>query len=460
LKSSAGSAPTGAKTYIQLGRFGDVINILPFLWADSIRGIRHSLMVASEFSSVLDGVSYVDPIIFPGHYSDIGGAVEYAQQFGRPWLCTQINGMTELVREYTYGPAGLNTAVTTSYQKESWRVANRLGEWDKCYPLVFDRRDKLRESALFSQYIPKRRLTKANPKIVLLNTGGTSSPFSQEFLLHEIIYLKFRSKFIILDLSRVHAERIYDLLGLYDRAHCLVSTDTATLHLARACPRLPVYAIVNDQPILWRGSAWMPNYVFYSRYHDFADRMEEFLATLKAMPSPVIIEAPAIVHVWNDYDGKGYLRTHPESWLPTPIQLGACGRDSHQNLKDEKRIPFLRDCLRMGLQRARDVDFVCLTRPDTQFMRPSITEELLRFDACYAYRLSLQDDQYTHVPVVDLFCARKSWWQKHLEEIPDLVFGTDYFWSHALFAIFSKAGAQCLMRSVYRVHNETAKAGA
>ena len=454
-------APTAGKAYVQLGRFGDIINLLPLMWSDSIKGVRNSLVVASEFSSVLDGVSYVNPVIWPGHYADIAGGVQFAEIKGLNWVCTQVNGGTELVKEFTYGPAGLSSAITTSYQKESWRVAGRLKEWDNCYPLVFDRRDKVREELLVDQWIPKRRTTKNKPKVLLLNSGGKSSPFPQEFLLHEIIHLKFRRKFHIVDLSRIRAERIYDLLALYERAYCLVSTDTATLHLARACPKLPVFALVNDHPLLWNGSAWMPNHVFYSRYDDFADRLEEFLGLLADVPSHFGIEAPAIVHVWNDYERKKLPRAYAPDWIATPVQIGACGRDSRQNLGDEKRHPYLRDCLRMGLQRARDVDFVCLTRPDTCFMRPSITKELTGVEACYAYRLNVdKDGQYTHMPIVDLFCARKTWWNKHLEEIPDLIFGNDYFWSHALFGVFSKAKAQCLVHSVYRMEpNEPAPAG-
>ena len=44
------------------------------------------------------------------------------------------------------------------------------------------------------------------------------------------------------------AERFYDLLALFERAKCLVTVDTAHLHLAYACPTLPVVAIIGANP--------------------------------------------------------------------------------------------------------------------------------------------------------------------------------------------------------------------
>lgn len=38
----------------------------------------------------------------------------------------------------------------------------------------------------------------------------------------------------MLDLGKIRAHRIYDLLGFYDRAIGLITTDTATAHLAPA----------------------------------------------------------------------------------------------------------------------------------------------------------------------------------------------------------------------------------
>src|SRR5690242_7277550 len=97
---------TTMKAWIQLGRSGDIMSILPLLWKDAQDGKRWSLMVASEYASVLDGVSYVDPIIFDGPHYDIGGAVKQAEEQGLEWFSTQVNGPKDVVAELVYEPAG------------------------------------------------------------------------------------------------------------------------------------------------------------------------------------------------------------------------------------------------------------------------------------------------------------------------------------------------------------------
>lgn len=434
------------KTFIQLGRSGDILNVLPFLRQDALKGERHALMVASEFAPLLDGVSYVEPVIYEGPYHEIDKAAVKAEGLGRPWLCTQVNGPTELVREYTYAPAGQETARCSSYQKESWKVAGRLKEWDRCWPLIFDRRDKAREKLLLGQVLGK---PKKHPKpIILLATGGTSSPFKHRELLHELLNGKYGKSHRIVDISAVRAHRLYDLLALYERAYCLVATDSAPLHLARAVPTLPVIALANDQPILWNGSSWEPNHVFYCRYGDFPERARELLQVIEW---PVMLEPPPeprVVHVWNAYDGDLY-PTVPSPWMETPVWRGACGRDSVNLLKDEKRYPFLKDSLRMGMQRARDCDYVCLSRPGLHFAG-NINEAVMGHEACYAYRQAVSQEERTHYPIVDLFCAKKAFWSFILDQIPDFVLGPDYFWSHGLWAIFASLRAVSIHNVVTR----------
>ncbi len=118
-------------------------------------------------------------------------------------------------------------------------------------------------------------------------------------------------------------------------------------------------------------------------------------------------------------------------------------------LKDPKRYPFLKDALRMGLQRAAEVDFVCLVKPGTEF-EPRAEEALMAHQACYAYRINSNGDGKTFQPVGDVFCATKPFWQSILPEIPDLVLGQDHFWGHVLAALFRMHGAVDLTGIAYR----------
>src|SRR5881394_154449 len=431
-----------SRLYIALGRFGDVLNILPLLRAEEQRGNRCGLMVAREFSSVLEGVNYVEPHIYEGPYHEVGKACEQAKTINGEWCCTQVNCSTEAVVEYVYGPAKQQTAVTTSFQKESWRVAGKLAEWDGQPDLLFDKRSKARENKLVDEW------ARGKTKTVLLSLGGVTSPFPYANVVRELVRAKFpRNKWTVVDLAEVKAERIYDLLGLYERAHCLIATDSAPLHLARAVPGLPVLAFANDKPLLWNGSPWRPNHTFYCRYSDFIERISGFVWALDNIGG-VGFRAqsmPQIVHVWSEYEGvsrwpEWFTEYETGSWTMTPIEVGACGRDSMLNLKDPRRYPYLKDCLRMGMQRATDSDFVCLTRPDTRF-REGLTDALLAHDATFAYRMNQKDGRASFQPVADLFCARKSWWRTVMPEIPDMILGRDVFYPHALWALFDRAKA-------------------
>lgn len=444
------------RLYVQLGKAGDILNLLPLLHMEQQRGEAPSLMVAKEFAGILDGVSYVKPVIYDGPYHEVGNACELAKTMGDPWCCTQVNCSTDAVVNYVYGPAGLKTAVTTSFQKESWRVAGKLSDWDSQPALTFDRRDRVRETKLIEKWSP--HMLKGKVKTVLLSLGGVSSPFPMAQVVRELVRAKFPcgTKWNVIDLANVKAERIYDLLALYERSHCLIATDSAPLHLARAVPQLPVLAFANDNPLLWNGSSWRPNHTFYCRYNDFLSRVSGFMWALDQIGGVGFraTEDHQIVHVWSEYEGVSrwpdwFDEYKTGYWTMTPIEVGACGRDSANILKDQRRMPFLKDCLRMGMQRAKDTDLVCLTRGDTRF-KPGITEALLDCGFGYAYRMNRQNNRDTFQPVGDLFCAPKEWWRQNMSEIPDMVFGKDVFWPHALWALFHNRKAKDLTGWIWR----------
>lgn len=434
------------KTYVQLGRYGDIMNMLPLLytdWRKSDRKEKSAMMVAKEFAPILEGVSYVEPVVFDGSYWELGNAIDQCKREGRDWVCTQVNGPKEAVLEFVYKPAKQTNALTTSFQKEMWRVCDRLGEWDQRAPLVFDRRSPEREAELVQKLQPKH-----NPYI-LLSTSGSSSPFPYPYLLKLLLNLKFKKQYDIIDISYIVADRIYDLLQLYEGAYCLVATDSAPLHLARACPELPVCAITNDQPILWNGSSWQPQHIWYCRYSDFPFRCHEMLDSITVLPEKMAQDHTKVIHIWSEYHKPGH-DIAKCAWYPLPIKRGICGRDTANTLKDPQRHPYLRDVIRMGIQAARDGDFICITRPDTQFPK-HFEQTLFPFEAAYAYRITVnKHGAGEHSPIVDMFFARKSYWQDILPEVPDLVFGNDYFWPHVLWALFREHKATDVSGCVWR----------
>jgi predicted GH43/DUF377 family glycosyl hydrolase len=114
--------------------------------------------------------------------------------------------------------------------------------------------------------------------MVLVAPKGKSAPFEHAECLVE--YLKDELPDCnVVDLSKIQAERVYDLLGLFDYAAILVSIDTMHLHLSRAS-KVPVAALVRDD-VPWKGSPWRPSHVFHCRYSEFMVRAKELSEVCK-----------------------------------------------------------------------------------------------------------------------------------------------------------------------------------
>ena len=422
------------KLYVQLGRMGDIMSLLPLLYADFQKtGVRSGLMVAKEFASLLLGVGYVEGVIYDGPHYEIAKAVPLAKTIAKEVLCCQVNGPVAEIKKHTYKPAGQERAASSCFQKEQWSVAGRIKEWDDCLPLVFDQRDKKREIELLRKHDLIKR-GKQKP-LMLIALKSTSSPFPYVDVLRELVTLRFQDKYRILELPQ--AERIYDLLAIYDRASLLIAVDSAPLHLAWANRLLPVFAIAQDKPMLWNGSAWRPNHLWYCRYQDWPNRALNMLNSIEDL-TPKIAKDRLFMH---SISNACVIRSAYED--PNPpvncfnIMLGACGRDSGNTLNDERRHPYLRDVLRMAFQRAfRDDAHIVLTRPGVQ------VDTLIAADKpLWSYRLVQTPDGLQYSPVVDLFCATRKWWKRVFPEIPDLILGNDYSWSQCLLVLFKQFGA-------------------
>lgn len=442
------------KVYVQLGLFGDCINILPLLYDDAQRGTRNALMVSKDFASLLDGVSYAERVVYDGPPWELDKAIEQAKTVTNDITVTQLVGPTEIVRQAVVTRNGVEYRATTeSFLKDQWNLAGRLNDWRKQIPLVFDRRNVQREEALIKQWFPKRK------KHILVAANGTSSPFEFKELLLELIRLRFGRHYNVVDLSNVRAERIYDLLGLFEHpaTHCLVSIDSAPLHLAYAVPKLPVVALVNDRPSLWHGSVWRPNHVCHMRYHDFPKRATEMLRRIADIGDTGCIttrtSAPHVIHVWSEYEGERSKQVAEnckgEHVIKCPVEIGAVGHDSKnsrvQSLKDQKRFPFVRDVIRLAMLRAKEDDLICLTRSDCWFTDISPTSPT----PAYAHRTTKDAIYLYYHPSVDLFLFTKKWWRDNQAEYPDMVMGKDPYWHRVLKELIVMKGGIELPFSVF-----------
>src|SRR5437868_14086 len=105
---------------VQLGRAGDIINVLPLAFSLSRKLGQVNWLVGRDHASILEGCSYVRPIIWPTGQDTLPQALN--QYRSHQVICTQA----------WLNPDGFKA--TDSFAKEQWRYAGMLDERD-AWPL-------------------------------------------------------------------------------------------------------------------------------------------------------------------------------------------------------------------------------------------------------------------------------------------------------------------------------------
>jgi glycosyltransferase involved in cell wall biosynthesis len=253
---------------VELGRYGDIINILPILKHMHDTMGKPTLMVAREFANVLDGVSYVTPYPVDFSFEWLDTALKLAhEKFGIVVRC-QICG-----RGYKHDPK------TSNFNLESWNMAGFMHEFhNPNWKPVFDRRNLEMESCIFS----KMSRTKL-PKIVTNLTQATTAPLPGGKEILAQLQARWFGKYEVVDIGSFKLQHIYDLVGILERAALFVTIDTATLHLAAAC-NVPLICVVREG---WLGSLPRFNCVGRFTYNDLGEnpaimnvKIDEFLGQL------------------------------------------------------------------------------------------------------------------------------------------------------------------------------------
>lgn len=282
--------PRQPACFILGGRFGDIIQMLPcFLEVRRRTGKKPVVICSRDYASVLDGVSYVEPHPVDAHWyagipkmqeiakAQYGGGVlmQFWQQpplhadtighGGKNWIVVQCHGHNhgvELSRDPDYGSS----------------MARRAGfsqsEWMNL-PLVFDQRDAKREAELARWYMSRHK------PVILYNFTGKSSPFGRAA---EVLNLMRRLRGVhLVNLGELRAVRIYDVLGLFDRAVGLVTIDTSTMHLAPAS-QIEYLGFTVDG---WTTSRPKGNCTLEIKYSKAQLRMAAIQAWLERIASPL-----------------------------------------------------------------------------------------------------------------------------------------------------------------------------
>jgi hypothetical protein len=426
---------------VELGRFGDICNILPIAQHIAETYAKPHLIVSKEFASLLEGCSYVEPYPVDLKNAQINEALAIANREFKFVVNCQIWGQNfEIVKQ------------CASYNRESWRMAGFAHKFDdKDWRPVFDRRDAGREEALW------RKLDNGKPMVLVNLTKSVSSPYKGT---DTMMFIKeSRPQFNVVDVADLVLHRIYDLVGLIERAACVISIDTAMLHLSAATDTR-VVAIINAA--VWLGSEVRCKPVSVATY---ATVTREFvlhgidLAVSEIVPAfkpPQVVTAPerklihcverhtesnpkeqvrkAIAQVsWDVLYADGVVPAHMWNYPRNALSIG-----------DIRPLPFLKDLLRFGMDQAGDDDIIFWTNDDNYLHKD--LADLLRFhvavyDVCTSQRIEFKNSSFPSTPKPphiwkefdsghmgrDLFAATKRWLLKHWEELPDFILGASDF---------------------------------
>ena len=249
------------KCFVALSKFGDIVQSLGIIEHEFNKtGKKPHVVTSDKFASIFEGLSYVGKVIkFTGRWGDLHGGIKLAKSTYDDVVVLQCHGEKFPFQQ-----------TKPSFQHEVYDRVGLLGQWAYMKP-NFDRRSFAREKALLDGH----GLT--GSKYILVADHSESSQFKQIEELKVMLATKFGAEYKIVLLSTIRAQKIYDLLGIYEKAAALVSTESVHTHLAWAT-NVPMFVLAANG---WRGSAFRKEFQFYAKYSDWEFRKNDLISALQ-----------------------------------------------------------------------------------------------------------------------------------------------------------------------------------
>jgi hypothetical protein len=386
------------------------------------RVIVSSRLSGMDYMELLDGASYVKAQDWSGDWEDpLKAAAEFRA------TNAQVTGRG-IVPDLRGG----------NFCKDAW---TKLGmRWNKDLPPQFDRMSVDRERAL------AERVFKTGKPKVLVMLDAISSPFGESQWLRQNIEAEFGQRAELVWLDSVKGERLYDLMGLMDRAACLVSVDTVALHLVHGTT-CPVISLVNGNGF----SATPPkgNCVLRIPYLESTGRWKDISDVISAAIDTTFNDR--MVHVYSPYQAKGdAARRNAEAFATWP-NLGARllpfeGRRNSGHIGDPLNLPFFRDMIQGAIG---DEGIIVLSNNDVKIdltLADEIRSSCCKHGCYWAFRIPEpggKPDGGT-----DLVAMTRQWWVLHRRQFPDLLFGSTY-WDQISRRVMTWAGCHEQKRLYY-----------
>jgi SAM-dependent methyltransferase len=411
------------KKIIQLGHYGDIINILPIAQhlSDKI-GKPMPIICKNDYANILDGVSYA--------------VAEYAPDDFNPEKAASFS----VLNTHAAHP---KSDRRIPYNLQAWEQAGYLEHWRDLFP-VFDRRSRYREAALVETYVTFEK------PVMLVTLQGISSSlnFRTRAVLWKLITESFSNHFQIVDVGQIKAEKPYDLLGLIDVASVVITVDTMLLHLCTAT-NVPVVALTSiHPPVFWRGSAVKGNILRSLSYDKVIGSWNQIVRVIQNGHRQVALPTNDIIHVvpmprGQSGDAARRIAAAQLSWNIFHDKGARMLRFDEERVFrfGNRALPYLKDAFKAAMAASsHQNDIICFTNADI-ILAPgfygALQHRMQLCDYCCSFRMEFQKVDHgqprcgTRTHGRDMFAFRRGWLAEHFDEIPDFLIGMGG-WDYAL----------------------------
>lgn len=238
---------------IALGKIGDIVGVLPIAHHHFVTYKKKPVVIVSkEYAALLDRVPFVEAEVYPGHWTDLAGALKFAKR-----KYSKVSVLS------TYGENYPVEHRRSSFQLDAYERAGMLKQWD----------------TLKLEGLARGEAVKFPKPTILFADHSQSSPFLQKDDLFKLLQESF-PKHDILRLSEHRVAHLFDFLDWYDAARAIVTVETSHLHLS-AATKTPVFALATDKPSRWNGSCWSKRFAFFCRYSEYDSRKAELIEAMR-----------------------------------------------------------------------------------------------------------------------------------------------------------------------------------
>lgn len=436
--------------FVQLGRAGDILSILPYAQHLLSAGYAVEWVVSREFERILDADARIEKIVLDVAVDDVAGAVDRWMRMerqmhpsGRPvaMLRTQVNQNPQMVEPQD------------TYQLEQWHRAGAV-EMFHSLPLHINRTFTGAFVGEVEKFVRGGGQPLWQSDYVVINTSGHSAPYKHGDLFAELLKGTLDDIGVgYVDISQHRFSHPLALVPLLERARSLVTVDSLPLHVAYAT-HTPVYALLRDS---WYASSEpRRNWIGSTRYHA---GLEEFdaIARSAARMSPAnkvrneMRFCRQILHVVNDHEDL------PERDRPrydrAAATWGRCAgndlehywhtvrhRTSSNNatqIGDRRKLPLVRDVFDFAVAHSNENDIVVFTNTDICLVPETgvvVRDAMVNHSCCWSARcdvnspapssLSASEIEPIHSGA-DLFAFTPQWWRLYRDELPPMFLGAE-----------------------------------